>query len=101
MGITRKLFKSTLIAATLFTVAIGSSAVAGPDKKNKVSGQTIHEIYSGKTWMWSKGGSYWGRDSSFQAIWGTPRSALASGMRPTVESSATRQRGMGRMDPIL
>lgn len=58
-----------LIVASLLAVSLASAAVANPAKKNPVSGQDIAKIYSGKTWLWSKGGSYWAKDSSFQAVW--------------------------------
>lgn len=56
-------------ASLLVGLTTISSALAAPDQKNKVSGQEVAAMYYGKTWTWSKGGSYWGRDASFQAIW--------------------------------
>ncbi|MBY6057831.1 DUF995 domain-containing protein [Leisingera daeponensis] len=64
------LFKTFAAVACASVIAATSAAFAGPDKKNRVSGQSIAKLYSGKTWIWSKGGSYWAPDGSFQAIWG-------------------------------
>lgn len=60
----RVLLVSALVASTAV------AAQANPDQKNPVSAQELTEIYAGKTWVWSVGGSYWGKDSSFQAIAG-------------------------------
>ncbi|WP_291737602.1 DUF995 domain-containing protein [Leisingera sp. F5] len=59
------------ITVTAIAVALTATnpIAAGPDRKKPVSGQTIAELYAGKTWIWSKGGSYWAPDGSFQAIW--------------------------------
>lgn len=56
----------SVVASILAATAVFA---AGPDRKNAVSGQTIAELYAGKTWVWSKGGSYWGSDGKFQAVW--------------------------------
>ncbi|UWQ27580.1 DUF995 domain-containing protein [Leisingera sp. M523] len=56
---------TALVVAAALTAT--SAIAAGPDRKKPVSGQTIAELYSGTTW--TKGGSYWGPDGSFQAIW--------------------------------
>ena len=59
---------------SVFCVAVVSSAFGAladaPDRKNAVSGQEILQIYGGKTWIWSKGGSYWAPNGQFEAYFG-------------------------------
>ncbi|MCI5096457.1 MAG: DUF995 domain-containing protein [Rhodobacteraceae bacterium] len=67
-----KLFKTLAGAALALTVTLGAlttAAIAEPDKKNKLSGQQVTALYSGKTWIWSEGASYWGKGAEFQGIW--------------------------------
>ncbi len=60
----------TPIVALVATFAFTQGAMSdSPNKKNPVSGQEIISIYNGKTWVWSKGGSYWGGGGKFEAIW--------------------------------
>ena len=68
---TKSFREGIAVSATLvlFALATSSYALAEPDQKNKVSGQEVAAMYYGKTWTWSKGASYWGRDASFQATW--------------------------------
>ncbi|MEK0162688.1 DUF995 domain-containing protein [Phaeobacter sp. JH18-32] len=63
------IFKKICVLAIVSALAATPVFAAGPDRKNRVSGQTVVELYSGKTWIWSKGGSYWAPDGSFQAVW--------------------------------
>ena len=62
----------TKITCAIVTLVIAISSTtyvdAAPDKKNPVSGQEVASLYSGKTWIWSNGGSYWGADGSFEAV---------------------------------
>ncbi|NVK16163.1 MAG: DUF995 domain-containing protein [Rhodobacteraceae bacterium] len=58
---------SAVVLATV--IAAAPASAAGPDKKNRVGGETIAKLYAGKTWIWSKGGTYWAPDGSFQAVW--------------------------------
>lgn len=63
-------FISAPIVALIATFAFSQGAMSdSPNKKNPVSGQEIISIYNGKTWVWSKGGSYWGGGGKFEAIW--------------------------------
>lgn len=50
-------------------ISTTASFADAPDKKNKLSGEEVWKLYAGKTWAWSKGGSYWAADGSFEAIW--------------------------------
>ncbi|CUH87930.1 hypothetical protein PH5382_01859 [Phaeobacter sp. CECT 5382] len=50
-------------------VAATPSKAVSPDRQRPVSGESVIEIYSGKTWIWEHGGSYWGRDGSFRGLW--------------------------------
>ena len=62
--------KLLVAAAFLASVAIVAPAVAdSPDRKTPVSGQQVIDIYAGKTWVWSEGGSHWGSGGQFTAIW--------------------------------
>lgn len=61
--------KSLLIAASLVALGVSSVSASSPDRKNKMSGQEVIQIYNGKTWIWSKGGSYWGSGGNFEAVW--------------------------------
>lgn len=60
---------TNVVVALVCGLLLSSHALAAPDKRNKVSGQEVAAMYSGKTWTWSKGGSFWSPDASFQAIW--------------------------------
>lgn len=61
----------TYMTAGITALALLAGAVSAdsPDRKNKMSGEEVWRLYAGKTWVWSKGGSYWGGDSSFEAVW--------------------------------
>ena len=83
----RVLLISTLVAST------AAAAQANPDQKNPVSAQELTEIYAGKTWVWSVGGSYWGKDSSFSGNCRRGRRAGQNGMRPTKVTFVTRPAG--------
>ena len=65
-------FAAAMFAALFFSAAHAES----PDRKNRLSGQEVVDIYLGKTWIWSKGGSYWGSGGQFEAIWENDAVAL-------------------------
>jgi hypothetical protein len=62
----------TKIACAIIALVVSFSSstyvAAAPDKKNPVSGQEVASLYGGKTWIWTKGGSHWGADGSFEAV---------------------------------
>ena len=55
------------------TAALSLSLPASADPKPRgaknLDPQQVFDIYLGKTWQWSKGGSYWGSAGTFQAVW--------------------------------
>jgi len=40
-----------------------------PNEKNPVNSQEVVNIFYGKTWIWKKGGAYWGEGGAFEAIY--------------------------------
>lgn len=56
-------------AATGLSVTSVALADPKPSGAKNADPQMVIEMYLGKTWVWSKGGSYWGGGGAFQAVW--------------------------------
>ncbi|WP_170424817.1 DUF995 domain-containing protein [Ruegeria arenilitoris] len=57
----------TALGATL--LATSAFSESKPNGAKNADPQQVIDIYLGKTWNWSKGGSYWGSGGKFQAVW--------------------------------
>ena len=62
------IIKRFLVAAVVI-VGMATSVAAEPDTQDGVSGEEVVVLYLGKTWVWSKGGAYWGSKGAFEAVW--------------------------------
>lgn len=74
-------FNTARVLATMAFASglIGSQLAAEqPDSQTPISKESVIEIYAGKTWVWSAGGSYWAEDGSFFAIWKRKRVAVGT-----------------------
>lgn len=65
----RSLFKLAAMSARSSLIAGTSLADRKPSGSKPADAQTILQLYTGHTWDWTKGGSYWGSGGSFEAIW--------------------------------
>lgn len=62
--------KTLLIALTALSISTASFAAGKKPKPSyPADPNEVIKIYSGNTWTWTKGGSYWGKDGKFEAVW--------------------------------
>ncbi|WVX48802.1 hypothetical protein ROLI_018840 [Roseobacter fucihabitans] len=75
------IFKS-LKGAIIIATFVFSGSVALADKKPRASKPAdpnqIIQTYLGNTWVWSRGGSYWGGGGTFQAVWTSEKNGSKS-----------------------
>lgn len=57
--------------AVVLLAGLAVPAVAGskPNPSTPANPQEMYKLHTGKTTIWSKGGAYWGKKGSFQAVW--------------------------------
>jgi len=65
-------FNKIVLTSVIVSLSVTSTAMA-KGKKPKPSfaadPKIVIKTFNGKTWMWSKGGSYWGAGGKFEAVW--------------------------------
>lgn len=78
------------VLATMFFTTMPAAAGPKPTGAKPANPKVIAQIFSGKTWTWSKGGVYSKADGTAKAIW---ENSIGSG-RWTVSSKGTYCRTM-------